>query len=94
MQWLFWNVDFDAVDRERDAELILTRVLERGRLVDVRWLIRQYGLERIHAYFRARARVELSPKTVQFWRLVLSAQEEQWPEPPAFRQNSSAPWIA
>jgi hypothetical protein len=93
MRWLFWNVDFDALEVGRDADLILTRVLERGRLADVRWAIRRYGLDRIRAYFRGRAHVELSAKTIRFWRVVLRAQEEKWPEPPAFRRNSSAPWI-
>jgi hypothetical protein len=93
MRWLFWNVDFETLDVGRDVDLILTRVLERGRLTDVRWAIHRYGLDRIRTYFRARAHVELSPKTVQFWRLVLGANEEKWPEPPAFRQSSSAPWI-
>jgi hypothetical protein len=32
------------LDLERNANYILARVLERGRLIDVRWLIRAYGL--------------------------------------------------
>lgn len=94
MQSLFWNVHFDALDVVRDADFILTRVLERGRMVDVRWAIRRYGLGRIGQYFRTAPHPELSPRTVRFWRVMLHAQEEKWPESPAWRRSSSAPWVA
>ena len=92
MRWLFWNVDFEALDVDRHRDLILSRILERGRLVEVKWAMRRYGLDGIHEFFRARAHPELSPRTITFWRLVLGAKEERWPEPPDFRRNSSVPW--
>ena len=30
MRWLFWDVDFDALDVEKQADAILARVLELG----------------------------------------------------------------
>jgi hypothetical protein len=93
MKSLFWNVDFDRLDVARDVEFILTRVLEHGRMVDVRWAIDRYGIERIHQFFRDAPRAELSRRTVRFWRVILHAEEEKWPELPAWRQSSSAPWI-
>jgi hypothetical protein len=92
MRSLLWNVDFDELDVERDAELILGRVLERGRLVDVRWAVDRYGVERIRRFFRDAPRPELSPRTIRFWRVALGEQEERWPDPPAFRARSNAPW--
>jgi hypothetical protein len=94
MRSLFWNVDFGALEVERDADFILERVLERGRLVDVRWAIETYGLPRIRRFFRSAAHRELSARTVQLWRVVLGAKEERWPEPPAWRRTSSVPWNA
>ena len=32
LSWLFWDVDPWALDAERDAYTVLTRVLEQGRL--------------------------------------------------------------
>ena len=93
MASLFWNVDFAKLDSERDADFILTRLVERGRMVDVDSALDHYGTERIHRFFREAPRPELSRRTIQFWRVVLHAQEETWPEAPACRQNSSAPWI-
>ena len=93
MRWLFWNVDVDALDLDRDADLVLARVLERGRLEDVGWLMRTYGLERIHVFFRAGAHPEVSRRTRLFWRAALGAREERWPDPAGWRENSGAPWI-
>jgi hypothetical protein len=93
MKPLFWNVDLDAVDVDRDVDFVLTRVLERGKMADVRWVIRRYGIDRIHRFFRAAPRPELSRRTLQFWRVALRAKGEKWPEGPAFRRLSSAPWI-
>lgn len=93
MKNLFWNVDFAGLDVERDADFILTRVLGRGRMVDVAWVLERYGVARIRRFFRDAPRPELGARTLRFWRVVLEAQEEKWPEPPAFRRSSSVPWV-
>ncbi|HVK87857.1 MAG TPA: hypothetical protein VM513_27245 [Kofleriaceae bacterium] len=93
MESLFWNVDIAQLDVQRDADFILTRILERGRMVDVDWAIARYGVERIHRYFRTAPRPELSRRTIRFWKVVLHAQEERWPEAPPWRRDNSAPWI-
>ena len=93
LHWLFWNVDVGALDLDRDADSIVARVLERGRLDDVRWLIETYGLDRIRTFFRSAAHPEVSRRTRLFWRAALRAQEERWPEVPAWRRSSSAPFV-
>jgi Family of unknown function (DUF6922) len=90
--WLFWDLDAHALDSERDAYTILTRVLEQGRLRDVAWLLAHYGRERVHRYFREGASPELSQRTLSFWRAFFEAEEEAWPRPPDFRRSSAAPW--
>jgi hypothetical protein len=93
MDWLFCEVDPDALDVERDGEYVLGRVLERGRLEDVRWAVRVYGLERIHRFFRESGHPEISSRTLAFWRAFFHAEDEIWKTPPDWRSNSSAPWI-
>ena len=93
MKSLFWNVSFDRLDAERDVDLILSRVLERGRLKDVQWVVHRYGVDRIRRFFREAPRPEVSRRTRRFWRIALHAEEETWPDAPAFRQSSAAPWI-
>lgn len=89
--WLFWDVELSDLDVEKHADYILERVLERGRIEDVGWAMNAYGLERIRAFFRERARPEISPRTLAFWRAFFR-EEQPWPSLPAWRQNNSAPW--
>jgi hypothetical protein len=94
IHWLFWEVDPAQLDLQRDARHILPRVLEKGRLEDVRWLIEVYGLDGIHDFLATVGHPELSKRTLTFWRCALGAKDEQWQTPPTWRQSSSAPWIS
>lgn len=93
MKWIFWDVDFDQIDVESHAHGVMARVLERGCLEDVRWLIEVYGLDRIHDFFRQVWAPEITERTRTFWRAVFGAKEEPWAEPPAWRRNSSRHWV-
>lgn len=90
---VFWNVDFAKLHPDRDVDVIIARVVEFGVLDEVRWLIDRYGLERIHEFFREVGSPEITDRTVAFWRAVFKAENEQWPRPPTWRRNSSAPWV-
>jgi hypothetical protein len=46
---LFWDVDPTLLDWDRDIQLIITRVFERGTLEEVRAVIRKYGWTKIVA---------------------------------------------
>ena len=94
LRWLFWDVDPTALRLGNDASYILPRVLEFGGLVEVQWVIRHYGLERIHTFLRDEGHPELTPKTLAFWRTLLHAEGETWRERRASRALSAAPWIS
>jgi hypothetical protein len=91
-QWLFWDVDPNRIDLDKDQNFVLPRVLEKGRMLDVVWVVRTYGLDRIHAFLRDVGHPELSPRTLAFWRAFFEAETETWQSPPAWRRTSSAPW--
>lgn len=93
LRWLFWEFDFEDLDLRRHAATILARVLEQGRMADVRWAIAAYGLDGIHRFLREVGHPELSDRTLHFWRAVFDAEDERWASPPAWRSSSSAPWI-
>ena len=93
MRWVFWDIDFDSLDAERDADAILARVLESGRLEDVRTLLSTYGSARIHTFFRDVAHPLVSGRTRAFWRAFFHAENEPWATPPSFRTTNAAPWI-
>lgn len=92
-RWIFWDVDPDAIELERDANGVLARVLERGCLDDVKWLIQSYGLARIHSFFREVWAPEITERTRGFWRAFFEAENETWAAPPTFRKNNSSLWI-
>jgi hypothetical protein len=92
MHWLFWDAEASELEPSRDATYVIPRVLERGRLSDVRWLIATFGLDAIHEQLRDHGHVELSARTLALWRLVLDAKDETWAEPPDFRKHSAALW--
>lgn len=93
VRWLFPEVDFESLDTDAHADYVLARVLERGRLEDVKWAIAALGMARIHQFFREVGHPEISDRTRCFWRAVFQAEDEQWPSPPSWRRSSSAPWI-
>lgn len=91
--WLFWDVDAKALDTATGGDYIIPRVLEFGRLEEVRWLIRTYGMNGIHRFLWEVGHPELSARTLGFWRAVLKAEGEAWASSPGWRRNKAAPWV-
>jgi hypothetical protein len=89
---LFPEIDLRRLDVQRDARVVLARVLEHGRMEDVAWCVRHYGLDRIHTFFRDEGDPSLSPKTIAAWRLVLDARNETWVQSRRSALRSVAPW--
>jgi hypothetical protein len=92
-EWLFWDVDPGAIDLARDRRYVLGRVLERGRMADVRWVVSEYGTEGVHEFFRAGAHPEVSRATWSLWRAFFNESDSEWPTVPDWRNNNAAPWI-
>ena len=90
--WLFPEYEVRHLDVRRDSRLILARVLEHGRLQDVRWCVQHYGLPAIHCFLRDESHPELSRRTLALWRAVLNAHDETWAEARRSRLGSVAPW--
>ena len=90
--WLFWDVDLEVLDLERDTTYILARVLEHGRLHDVKWAIETFGLERIRDFFRDVGHPGISERTLCFWKAFFNTDGQTWQRPAPFRKDSSAPW--
>lgn len=92
LRWLLWDVDADRVDVDECAAAVLGRVLEHGRLSDVRLVLDLYGRARVRDFFRAGDHPVISERTRAFWHAFFGA-DETWPTPPDFRKLSAAPWI-
>jgi len=65
----FWDIDLSAADPKKQGVYILERLLEYGDSRAIKWLKDFYGLKLIKGVV-AKSR-KLSPKTVNYWRLVL-----------------------
>ncbi|MCL4806907.1 MAG: hypothetical protein KJ062_03790 [Thermoanaerobaculia bacterium] len=92
LRWLLWDLDADQVDVDECASAVLGRVLEHGRLADVRMVLELYGRERVLHFFREGDHPVVSERTRAFWHAFFGA-EEAWPTRPDFRNRSAAPWI-
>jgi len=67
----FQEYDFDALDADRDADLIIQRTLEYGTWEEVRWLFERYGGKHIRTFVRERGERWLSKATFNYWRKLL-----------------------
>ncbi len=74
---LFWDTRPGAVDTETHAFFVLERILEYGSLAAVRWAVQVYGTERIKTFLRQRGARVLSAKTLSFWTMLLSLEDEE-----------------
>jgi hypothetical protein len=63
---IFWDVDFDAIDYDKNAKFVIERVFERGDVEDIRQCRRYYGDDKV-------ADVLLNAKYLPERRLHLAA---------------------
>jgi len=72
---LFWEVDPETLDEERDAEFIIGRVLDFGDLEDWRAVRDLYGYSKIKGV--AKKHVFSERKSANFWSLILKVPPEE-----------------
>lgn len=71
----FWDVDFDKLEVEKHAFLVIKRVLDRGSLRDIRWLVKTYRQEKIGGVVLKTK--DLARPTANFWADLLSLDKSQ-----------------
>ncbi len=69
---LFWDVDINRLNPERDWYFIIERIVEYGDLEEIDWLKRNYPPERLR-YVMTTSRI-LSKKTLNFLRLLIDRE--------------------
>lgn len=74
---VFWEVDPEQLDTEKNPEYIMERILEYGTLEGVRWVRKTIGDEKIKEFITGRARRSLSSKTLNFWQKILKLRPEE-----------------
>jgi hypothetical protein len=64
---LFPEYDVKTLEPVRDADVILSRILERGTARELSWAVRRYPLTRRRAFLRSDGRRLLSARAHHFW---------------------------
>ena len=69
LEAVFWDVDTNKLDFEKQSDFIIARILEHGWLDDIKWLLKKYAPGKIRkAICQSR---DLSEKTANFWSIYL-----------------------
>lgn len=73
----FWDVKFEDLEMDKNKHLIIKRVLDRGEINDVKFIIKNYGIEEIkNIVLTAR---DLARPTGNFWADILDLNKDQLP---------------
>ncbi len=73
----FWDVAFEELGIKTHAFLVIKRVLDRGNLRDIRWLIETYGKNAIKKVVIETK--DLARPTGNFWADMLGLDKNQIP---------------
>jgi len=73
----FWDVKFEDIEIGKSSFFIIKRVLDRGNLTDIRWLIKTYGREEIKKVVLGTR--DLARPTGNFWADILGVDKKEVP---------------
>ena len=73
----FWDVAFNELEVKTHTFLIIKRILDRGNLSDVRWLLKTYGKDTIKKVVTGTK--DLARPTGNFWADLLGIDKRQVP---------------
>lgn len=73
----FWDVAFDKIELKRSAFFVIKRVLDRGNLYDIRWLLKIYGKDEIKKVVMETR--DLARPTGNFWADILQLDKTKVP---------------
>jgi hypothetical protein len=67
----FWDCDFRALDGQRDADFVISRILASGTWDAIRWLRREYGDTQIRECIMQHRGRGLSSEQLRLWELLV-----------------------
>lgn len=84
---LFWDADFSLLDLEEHASYIVPRVMDRGNLEEVRYLMQYFGKDRIKQILACA--LSLQNNTIAFFASYFDIPKTDFL---AFRKKQHAAW--
>jgi len=73
----FWDVEFEELQIKKNAFFVIKRVLDRGNLSDIRWLIKTYGKDEIKKVVMETR--DLARHTGNFWADIFGLDKKRLP---------------
>ena len=73
----FWDVAFEELEIKTHSFLVIKRVLDRGNLRDIRWLVKTYGKDTLKKVVKETK--DLTRPTGNFWADMLDLDKNQIP---------------
>jgi hypothetical protein len=73
----FWDVRFGDLDLGADSFFITKRILDRGNTAALKWVLRNYGREKIREVITKTR--DLDAMTATFWSKILEVDPQQVP---------------
>lgn len=67
---LFWDTNVAQIDRDKNADFVIGRVLKFGDEADWRWLKGLYNIDAIKQ--QVLNQKKLDKKSLNFWKLILN----------------------
>ena len=71
----FQEYDFEKLDPQTAAPLIIERTLQFGNRAEIHWLFTQYTRAQIVSWFKKYAKERLPNPHNTFWRIILEIKE-------------------
>jgi len=71
---LLWDIEAAATDDENARPLIIERVMTRGSLAAMRWLLASYEPDVLRQFLSGPAGGRLPPRELAFWCAVLGLE--------------------
>ena len=90
---LLWEYDLEALRAEDELlEVVIERVMARGGLEPMRWLLKSTSPERRRRFLEERGRKVLAPRELNFWAFFSSVPEERTAEWVREARKREAAW--
>jgi hypothetical protein len=71
----FQEYEFERLDSEQDADLVIERLLAYGNRDEIRWLLQRYGEARLRQWLSTGGRRRLPRRRYRMWCILLDVPE-------------------
>jgi hypothetical protein len=90
---LMWEYDLSSLGRSTEPpDAVIGRVMERGSLEAMRWLLEAVGRDRLSAFLARRGARSLPPRELRFWCWTVGIPEPRATEWVRQAQGREAAW--